>query len=102
MSSGYEKLLRIVCKKYDTIAIRCLDKGELELPNIGFLSVCDPETGACAILKTGSKELVLHMKEWHKEIECTLRKCGADLIEIEVQKPFMGELVRFCRQRMFS
>jgi uncharacterized protein (DUF58 family) len=99
---GYEKLLRIVCKKYDTVAIRCFDQSEQALPDVGFLSVRDPETGDCGLLKTGSKGLLVHMKEWHKEVGFTLKKCGADLMDLEVQKPFMGELVRFCRQRMFS
>ena len=102
VGSGYEKLLRIVCKKYDTIAILCFDRCEQELPDVGFLSVRDPETGLVGLLKTGSKNLALHMKEWHKEVKFMLKKCGADLIELEVQKPFMGELIRFCRQRMFS
>ncbi len=102
VGSGYEKLLRIVCKKYDTIAILCFDRCEQELPDVGFLSVRDPETGLVGLLKTGSKDLALHMKEWHKEVKFMLKKCGADLIELEVQKPFMGELIRFCRQRMFS
>ena len=102
VGSGYEKLLRIVCKKYDTVAIRCLDQREQELPDVGFLSVRDPETGAVGLLKTGSKDLAAHIKEWRTEVGFTLKKCGAHLMELEVQKPFMGELVRFCRQRMFS
>lgn len=102
VTPGYEKLLRIVSRKYDTIAIRCLDQREQNLPDLGFLSVRDPETGACGLLKTGAKDFSLHMKEWNKEVEFILKKCGVDLIELQVQKPFMGELVRFCRQRMFS
>lgn len=100
--AGYEKLLRIVAKKYDTVAIRCLDQREQDLPNIGFLSVRDSETGATGLLKTGSKDLAMHMKEWYTEVGFTLKKCGAEVMDLEVQKPFMGELVRFCRQRMFS
>ncbi len=100
--TGYERLLRIVCKKYDTIAVRCLDQRERDLPSLGYLAVKDPETGQEGLIKTGSADLDLSMKEHHKEVEYTLKRCGADLIDLEVQKPFMGELVRFCRQRMFS
>jgi len=99
---GYERLLRIVCKKYDTIAVRCLDQRERELPRAGYLAVRDPETGEQGLIKAGSKDVAFYLKEWQKEVEFSLKKCGADLVDLEVQKPFMGELVRFCRQRMFS
>lgn len=99
---GYERLLRIICKKYDTIAIRCLDQRERGFTDNGFLVVRDPETGQEGLIKTGSQEVALHLKEWHKETEYILKRCGADFMDLEIQKPFMGELVRFCRQRMFS
>ena len=100
--TGYERLLQIVCKKYDTIAVRCLDQRECDLPSLGFLTVRDPETGQEALIKTGSADLNLAIKEHQKKVEYTLKRCGADVVDLEVQKPFMGELVRFCRQRMFS
>ncbi len=101
VQTGYEKLLRIVCKKYDTVAIRCLDQRERELPRVGFLPVVDPETGVQGFLKTDSRELTYFLEERYKETEYLLKKCGADLLELEVQKPFIGELVRFSRQRLF-
>ncbi len=101
VQSGYEKLLRIVGKKYDTIAIRCLDARERELPRVGLLPVIDPETGANGFLQTDSRELSYFLEERYKETEYLLKKCGVDLLELEVQKPFIGELVRFSRQRLF-
>lgn len=99
---GYEKVLRMVCKKYDTIAIRCLDQRERELPAVGLLPIVDPETGQEGFVQTGSKEFQYFLEDQYKETAFTLKKCGAQLLELEVQKPFVGELVRFSRQRMFQ
>lgn len=101
VEKGYEKTLRMVSKKYDTIAIRCLDRREKELPNVGLLPIIDPETGVQGFLKTSSRDVTYFLEEQYKETEYLLKKCGVDLLEIEVQKPFIGELVRFSRQRMF-
>ncbi len=101
-SHGYEKLLRMVCKKYDTIAIRCLDRTEIQFPSVGLIPVIDPETGAQGIIRSGSKQINELLRQQFHETEYLLKKCGASLIELQPQKPFMGELVRFCRQRMFS
>ena len=101
VQKGYEKKLRMVSKKYDTVAIRCLDRREKELPFVGVLPIVDPETGVQGFLKTNSKELNYLLEEQYKETEYLLKKCGVDLLEIEIQKPFIGELVRFSRQRMF-
>lgn len=102
LSFGYEKLLRMVCKKYDTIAIRCLDKVERELPSVGLLPVIDPETGETGMIATNSVQANQILQGYYHESEYLLRRCGADILELELQKPFVGELVRFCRQRMFS
>lgn len=101
VQDGYEKALRMVCKKYDTIAIRCLDQREKDLPSVGLLPVADPETGAHGFLQTANKQLSYVLEERFKQTESTLKRCGADILELEVQKPFVGELVRFSRQRMF-
>ncbi len=101
-SAGYEKLLTIVCKKYDTVAIRCLDRAELQFPSVGLIPVIDPETGAQGIIRSGSKKVNELLQQQFQETGYVLKKCGASLLELEPQKPFMGELVRFCRQRMFS
>ena len=99
--TGYEKLLRIVCKKYDTIAIRCLDRREYTMPDVGLLPIVDPETGIQGYIKTTTKDVNVLIKEHNKEVEFVIKKCGASVLDLEVQKPFIGQLVRFCRQRMF-
>ena len=100
VDSGYEKLLRIVCKKYDTIAIRCLDRREITMPEVGLLPVRDPETGEQGYLKTSSAAVHESIKIRNKETEYILKKSGADLFDLELEKPFVGELVRLCRKRM--
>lgn len=100
IDTGYDKLLKIVCKKYDTVAIRCLDKREMNFPSVGFVSMIDPETGQEATLQTNRAQLDAILHQQSKQTEDLLKKCGAELLTLEIEQPFVGQLVRFFRQRM--
>lgn len=101
IDSGYEKILKIVCKKYDTVAVRCLDKRETSFPSVGFVSMVDAETGQEATLKTNGGALNSILEQRAKQTEDLLKKCGAEVLNIELdQTAFVGQLVRFFRQRM--
>jgi len=98
IDSGYEKLLKMVCKKYDTIAVRCLDKCEQKFPSVGYVQMVDSETGKQALIHASSLSSILQKRL--KETDDLLKRCGAELLTLETTQPFVGQLVRFFRQRM--
>lgn len=98
IDTGYEKLLKIVCKKYETIAIRCLDKCEVNFPSVGYVQMVDSETGEQGLIHASNLPGILHARL--KETDDLLKKCGAELLTLETKQPFVGQLVRFFRQRM--
>ena len=53
--ADFEKPLRMVAKRHDTVAIHLQDRREQELPSIGLVDLTDPETGETLLLDTRSR-----------------------------------------------
>lgn len=100
LATGYERLLKIAARKHDVIAVRCIDLREETFPFKAFVSIKDAETGIETELETGAHDLELFLKEYHLKTESTMKKCGVDILDVQTNRPFMGEIVRFFRKRM--
>lgn len=101
IDEGFERSLRLVAKKHDCIAIRCLDRYEQQLPALGFLTIEDAETGSRFMIDSRdayqvNAQLDVRIQEQNK----LFTSCGVDRIDITIDKPFIGELIRFFRYRM--
>jgi uncharacterized protein (DUF58 family) len=100
LDDGYEKLLKIVARQHEVIAVRCNDPREIILPEFGFLPVQDPETGEQSILKTSRSDISKFLQKHHKDTEDLLRRCGVETMNISFNKPFVGDIIRFFKRRM--
>ena len=88
---------------YDLVAVRCLDKNEKSLPNVGFLQLQDIETGQNVLLRTaGQRGSALHsfLTERLYKQESIFKKCGVDYVDISPEKSFIGDVILFFRRRM--
>lgn len=98
-----KKMLSLVAQKYDCIAIRCLDANERSLPSVGFITVRDPETGSEVVLDLrarSTKKITGFLDERLKKQEQLFKKSGISLLDIAIDRPFVGDLIRFFRRRM--
>lgn len=100
LDDGYEKLLKIVARQHDVVAVRCNDPREIKLPKFGFLPVQDPETGEQSVLRTSRSDISNYLQRHHKETEDVLRRCGVEIMNISFDKPFVGDIIRFFKRRM--
>lgn len=100
LTNDYEQLLKIAARKHEIVAIRCLDPREKTFKNCGMLSVQDPETGQSGLLQTGSQKCNLLLTEHYYATQSLLKKCGIELLDIAVDRPFIGEIIRFFRKKM--
>lgn len=101
--NGIEKLLYGLGKKSEILAIRCLDRFERSLPNVGFLTVEDLETGDLAMLDTRHiRHDVLRAYLQSRDLEQLMlfKKHGIDCLDIIPGNQFIGDVIRFFRQRM--
>ncbi len=103
INQHFEKNLRIVAKKHDLIAVRCLDAYESRIPNIGFIQIEDIETGKQHMLdarKHYASMINTFLMKRLSEQDTLFKKCGVDLLTIDPNKPFVGDIIRFFRRRM--
>lgn len=98
MDTGFEKSLRLAARKHDLIVIRVYDPAEEELPDVGLVTLRDPETGQAALINTRSKRLRERWRSYRKEQTASLsellKRAGVDLVELSTDGPVVEPLTR--------
>lgn len=103
IDSDFSTYLPLVARKYDCIAVRCLDKHETKLPSVGFLTIEDIETGVeieVDMRSNGASAVTDFLEGRVAEQNKLFKKYGIDLLEIADDRPFIADVVRFFRRRM--
>lgn len=100
---GFERPLRVAARKHDLVAVSVGDPRESRLPEVGLLSVIDPETGEPGLIDSGSHRVRLAYSEAAQrrleELRATVRRSGVDLLELSTGEPYDLPLSRFFRER---
>jgi uncharacterized protein (DUF58 family) len=103
MDRDYEPALRIARRRQDLIPIIMTDPRELELPNVGFIELQDPETGERTIVDTASRSLreryAARMRRLTAARETMFRRMDTATIDIRTDQSYVEPLVRFFRRR---
>ncbi|MGB2986932.1 MAG: DUF58 domain-containing protein [Phycisphaerae bacterium] len=103
LAEDYESALRIARRRHDLIPIIVTDPREMELPDVGFIEMEDPETGELALVDTSSRALRQHYARQCRSHaaarETMFRRMDTDTIEIRTDQPYVEPLVRFFRKR---
>lgn len=103
IDTGFEKPLSLAAKKHDLTVIRLSDPAEEELPNVGLITLRDPETGQVALINTGSKGLNKqwrsYRKTWDDNFCSFLKRVGVDLVELSTDGPVVEPLTRLFENR---
>ena len=98
MDTGFERSLRLTARKHDLTIIRVSDPAEEELPDVGLMSLRDPETGQVALINTRSKKLrglwLNYRKEQAAYLSDLVKKAGVDLVELSTDGPVVEPLTR--------
>jgi uncharacterized protein (DUF58 family) len=96
MDTGFEKSLRLTAKKHDLTVIRVSDPSEDELPDVGLVTLQDPETGQVALINTRNKGLRerwrIHRKEQADYFSSILKRAGVDLVDLSTDGPVVEPL----------
>ena len=95
--------LRRTAARHETIAIEVIDPRELELPDVGLLSVVDPATGRTRDIPTASKKLraryAAAAAEQRTRTAETLRLAGVDHLVLRTDRDWLLDVVRFVVDR---
>jgi len=102
-SINWEQQMGDLCRKHDLAALRISDFMEKNLPDMGLISIEDPETGLRIEAPTGFDSFREEWSSWHRErsdlcaVQC--RRCGAAYLELSTAADPTPDLLRFFGSR---
>ena len=95
--------LRALARRHDVMAVEVVDPRELELPDVGYITLVDPETGRSREVQTASRKLRARYAEaaaaQRAEISRRMRAAGADHLILRTDGDWLLDLVRFVVNR---
>lgn len=101
--AGWERPLRVLAARHDVLAVEVLDPRELELPDVGVLTVVDPETGARLEVQTSDARLreryAVAAADQRRRIRRSIKGAGADHLLLRTDGDWLLDLVRFVERR---
>lgn len=103
LDTSIDPWVKLLAPAYEILAVRCLDPLERTMPNVGFLTLTDIETGQECVIDA--------RKKWHKNVANKLearatdqlknfKKYGIDYLDLVNNETFVGDVIRFFRRRM--
>lgn len=100
---GWEKPLAQLVQRHDVVVVRLLDPLELELPDVGLITLRDAESGEQLQVDTrdaGFRRRFAHLaaqRETH--LHEALARAGADTLELRTDDDLLEALLRFMDMR---
>jgi uncharacterized protein (DUF58 family) len=101
--ADWERPLRGLSARHELLAIEVVDPRELELADVGLLTVVDPETGQTLEVPTGKAEVRRRFAEGaaaqRREIAAGLRRAGAGHLRLQTDRDWLADVVRYVVDR---
>jgi uncharacterized protein (DUF58 family) len=98
-----QQKLQITGRRHDLIAISVTDPREQELPDVGWITLEDAESGEQVQLNTADdwtrKVYASLARDQHEQLQKTMRKSSIDLLELSTKSSYVAPLVGFFRSR---
>ncbi|MBG9388249.1 DUF58 domain-containing protein [Caenimonas aquaedulcis] len=100
---GWERPLALLAQRHEVVAVRVLDPLELELPDLGLLTIRDSETGEQLLVDTHDAGFRKRFARVAAQREAELResfvKAGVDALELSTDGDLVDAVVRFADMR---
>jgi uncharacterized protein (DUF58 family) len=100
---AFERPLRAVRQRHDTVAVHLQDPREEELPPVGLIDLTDAETGETIVIDTYSRQArkayASHAYQARQEAERLFRRVRVDRVVIRTDESYVEPLIRFFRKR---
>jgi uncharacterized protein (DUF58 family) len=100
---GWERSLAMLARRHEVVAVRLLDPLELELPDLGLLTVRDSETGEQLLVDTHDagfrKRFARIAAQREAELRQGLVQAGVDALELSTDGDLVDAVVRFAEMR---
>ncbi len=105
-SPGWEQTLTRLSQRHDVVAVRLTDPLDTRMPDLGFLTFQDAESGEQLFVDTNSRGFQQRFADAADTREAALRagfeKAGVDVVELGTEDEVLDALVRFAAMRKQS
>ncbi|MDQ3897661.1 MAG: DUF58 domain-containing protein [Actinomycetota bacterium] len=96
---GWERKLTGLAARHQVLAVEVVDPRELELPNVGYLSLVDPETGRRMEVQTAKAALreryAAAAAAQRAEIAGAIRRSGAHHLVLRTDRDWLRDIVDY-------
>jgi uncharacterized protein (DUF58 family) len=103
---GWEKALNRLSMRHDVVAVRLTDPLETRLPDVGFLTFQDAESGEQMFVDTHDRSFRARFAAAADSRDTSLRaafeRSGVDVLELATEDDVMDALLRFAEMRKQS
>ena len=100
---GWEKPLAQLAMRHEVVAVRLLDPLELELPDLGLVTLRDAETGEQLLVDTHHpgfrKRFAAIAAQREADLRAALARAGVDTLELSTDSELVDAVVRFADLR---
>ena len=100
---GWERALKLLSQRHETLAIRLWDPREIDLPDIGVIVMEDAETGEQLYVDTSDKKFRQRFREAAQQREAALdeafKHSGVDALALSTEDDLVRAIVRFAQLR---
>ncbi|WP_317900166.1 DUF58 domain-containing protein [Aurantibacillus circumpalustris] len=101
--NNYKDALKIANKKHDIVALRIVDKAEVELPEVGLIKLKDNESGKITWVNTSDKffrkQFAVNHLKFEAEIKDTFNRSGIDATKIFTHENYVKPLMNLFKNR---
>ena len=103
IDEGYDKILRVISKKHDVIAVEIADPREEQIPAVGLMKLRDAETGKERWVDTANPAVRKSFERfWQTRREARRSmfvRSKVDAIPIRIDRPYIKPIVDFFQRR---
>jgi uncharacterized protein (DUF58 family) len=100
---GWETSLARLAQRHEVLAVRLYDAAELELPDLGLVTIQDAETGEQLFVDThdpGFRERFVAAADRHEQqLHGALMRAGVDTLELATDDDLVDAVLRFAEMR---
>ena len=102
----WDRSLRSLAARHEVLAVEVLDPRELALPDVGYLTVADIETGRRRVVDTADARVrtryAAAAARQRRHIARRIRRAGADHVVLRTDRDWLADLVRHVEVRRRS
>ena len=103
VDAGWQRELQALATRHDVVAVEVLDRRELALPDVGYVTLVDAETGKRRVVDTTDAAVRLRFAQRARarrdSIARDIAGTGSDHLRVQTGVDWVAAVARFAQRR---